>query len=430
MCMPRHLFTTCIYKYRRTYKCFVHIFALCSLARRPLSAQPRSRLLGAASSFTKDDTVHIGGLSPQQLEQHPYNTTFSSSINGAGKARRRLSQQSSDSDSVMGPGFKGDLLRDTGTLGRYNQIFPTVSGGEERRRYLKIMATSSDCYADQRCGCAWCSRRLRVRHMASTALEIYSATGNMRHRPFSASATGGVNASSSIRRPTSAIRSAVSQQTSHDSTSRVEASFTSQTSTTPCGTPPVHPLGDHGPNVYAAEDSIHDSEECSSASPKKSVFDLSSKMDRHLAKYLKALHSSGSRYRRTPTTTSVSKDQGGSSGEGSHTVPAGTPPSGSLSTPPMKSSKGSGCPRPPTASSPSLVPRVARLASARQASHGPPVGGIDHQIQAMRVVTGALLSNSFVSCYSSGFGREGRSSLSRSVSAQRRVGSARPPPRE
>ena len=106
---------------------------------------------------------------------------------------------------------------------------------------------------------------------------------------------------------------------------------------------------------------------------------------------LTATPSSGGR----GTTTGQSSAQGPSSDSPSKPRPQSSVPSSSLGSEPLR----------PTSASPAanpLVPRVARLASARGASHrhSPSISqGVDHELMAMRVTTAALLSNSFVSCY-------------------------------
>jgi len=412
-------------------RCFAYFsipLLLRSLSRRPLSCHPRNPLFRAACS-AYDDIQHTRPFSQRSDSHHSHNPTSSSS-GGTGKVRRRPSQQPSDAESVLGPGFKGNLLRDTGSLGGYNQIFPSPVGGEERRRYLKIMATASDCYADQRCGCAWCSRRLRARHMASTALEIFNATGNARHRPFSASPTVGSSSSNGVRPSSSSSLRSLSEQSCRipeRSLCRAESvpSPSKLAPRTASDTPAVSRSCADG-----ADSITPDGEGSSSRSPTKpaasylsSSYLSSSKMDRHLARYLKALYSSSSRARRAPQGSSTLEDSSSSNNaQGDQQAASGPmkPSSGSSSAlDPPKVLSGVCPPQPSSSSSPHpLVPRVARLASARGASARSPApdGEIDHQIQAMRVVTGALLSNSFVSCYSSGL--KGRQTV-RSASAKR-----------
>ena len=301
--------------------------------RRPLSAMPRSRQLSA--TVRAIDEV-LNASPPRHSPPGARAAHHNADAPTVSSRWQRLVQQMPDHDSVLGPGFMAaGSGTGSGSIGRYHQILPSPEG-KERARYLKIFATASDAFPDQRCGCSWCSRRLRVRHMASTAMEIFAVTGNHRHRPFSASPLVGSGANA-VRSPSTAVRS-LSQMSYHspqkpsgepaktefsEGVSYAPSSAFKESGSSPTCKPPrpsgrsplvFNPamggggggqpsnLQDSPNEIYAArqgdggsmKDSGYEPEENASSSLPHStaLLDLSSKMDRHLARYLKALHSS------------------------------------------------------------------------------------------------------------------------------------------
>ncbi len=132
---------------------------LCPLTRlrRPLSSIPKSRQLRAATAALED-----------MLSSSPPRSAGSARPQGGGKQLlaperrgvRSLNMQPLTEVDSFGPGFLlGGRKKDPDGMGRYNSIYPGDNLlRSDRTRFLKIMATASDLFPDQRCGCAWCAR--------------------------------------------------------------------------------------------------------------------------------------------------------------------------------------------------------------------------------------------------------------------------------
>ncbi|KAG2483918.1 hypothetical protein HYH03_017239 [Edaphochlamys debaryana] len=184
--------------------------------RGALSAAPKSRNLQATAAALEALEAHSEALLASGARVWGSGSTSSgassatsasavwaggrSGHDGAarGLARRALSF------SGGGAGGGGDSEGEGGG-GRFRLIFPTASDAQ-RKRYNRILQTSTALYPQQRCQCAWCTRRRDLALLTMSGTQLLGLAS----RPMSGRAPGYAAAAVSSVPPSTASSAAVS----------------------------------------------------------------------------------------------------------------------------------------------------------------------------------------------------------------------------
>ncbi|KXZ55013.1 hypothetical protein GPECTOR_3g176 [Gonium pectorale] len=164
--------------------------------RRVMSAVPRNRHLQATAAALEELTANSAAL--LAAGGHVWGGSGSSGrpYSGVGAGWRPPSSAIAGSTSSATTGMEGHHAQrrgDAGTggggahaegdadgSGSFRLVYP-VADESERRRYLRVLQTAADLFPQQRCQCAWCSRRREVALLTSTGQQLGAAA-----RPLSA----------------------------------------------------------------------------------------------------------------------------------------------------------------------------------------------------------------------------------------------------